>query len=64
MSKQLKKELNKWIEERKKELKKAKTKFQENELNDWIEIPDYKISELNNFQRFLNTKTHKKWKKN
>lgn len=52
--KNTKKELNKWIENRKKELKIAKTKFKENNCNDWIEIPDYKIAELNNLQKFLN----------
>ena len=56
MTRKERKNINRWIEERKTELKKAKTKFIEYNLNNWIEIPDYKISELNNFQRFFNKK--------
>lgn len=44
-------EVEEWIEKRVKELFEAKTKFQENNCNDWIEIPDYKIAELNNFKK-------------
>lgn len=44
-------EVEEWIEKRIKELFDAKTKFQENNCNDWIEIPDYKISELNHFKK-------------
>ena len=50
------KSINVWIELRKKELQKAKVKFTDYSLNNWIEIPDYKIAELNNFQRFFNKK--------
>ena len=44
-------EVEEWIEKRVKELFETKTKFQENNCNDWIEIPDYKIAELNNFKK-------------
>jgi Na+/phosphate symporter len=44
-------EVEEWIEKRVKELFDAKTKFKKNNCNDWIEIPDYKISELNNFKK-------------
>ena len=56
MTRKSKKEINKWIEQRKFDLRKSKTKFIENNINDWIEILDYKISELNYFQKFLNKK--------
>lgn len=56
MKRKERKNINLWIEERKKDLKKGKTKFIKYNLNDWIEIPDYKIAELNNFQRFFNKK--------
>lgn len=45
------KEVEEWLEKRVKELFDAKTKFQENNCKDWIEIPDYKIAELNNFKK-------------
>ena len=45
------KEAEEWIEKRVKELFEAKTKFKENNIQDWIEIPDYKIAELNNFKK-------------
>ncbi len=35
-----------WIDSRIEELRKSKTKFKEHNLTDWIEIPDYKISIL------------------
>jgi hypothetical protein len=57
MTRKERKNINSWIEERKKELQKAKVKFTDYALNDWIEIPDYKIAELNNFQRFFNKKS-------
>ena len=56
MKRKERKNINRWIEERKKDLKKGKTKFIQYNLNDWIEIPDYKIAELNNFQKFFNKK--------
>ena len=45
------KDVDDWIESRKTELRKTKTKFQKSECNDWIEIPDYKISILEELQR-------------
>jgi hypothetical protein len=44
-------DVDNWIEWRKKELIEAKTKFKENNLNDWIEIPDYKIAILEELQK-------------
>ena len=44
-------EVEEWIEKRVKELFDSKTKFQENNCKDCIEIPDYKIAELNNFKK-------------
>lgn len=45
------KDVNDWIEWKKSDLKKAKTKFQENDFKDWVEIPDYKIAILEELQR-------------
>ena len=45
------KDINDWIEWKKTDLRKAKTKFQENDCKDWIEIPDYKIAMLEELQK-------------
>jgi len=47
-----------FIENRKSELLSSKTKFTEIQLNDWIEIPDYKISTLNEILSFLTGKEY------
>lgn len=46
-------EVEDYIKKRINRLQEAKTKFQQNNLDDLIEIPDYKIAELNNFKKIF-----------